>query len=63
MSFARSEGDPESGTGPSGVLFRITARTGRKIQHLSALPAEAEVLLLLNFKAVVTRGLHRLGQV
>ena len=45
MSFARSEGDPESGTGPSGVLFRITARTGRKIQHLSALPAEAEVLI------------------
>ena len=32
-------------------------RTGCKIQHLSALPEEAEVLLLPNFKAIVTKGL------
>merc|ERR1712048_1250312 len=60
--FALSEGPAKGEDGPGGVLFQITARTGRKIQHLSAVPGESEVLLLPNFCGMVTRGVYRKGK-
>ena len=61
--FAGEEGPIKGAGGPGGIVFHITARSGRKIQHLSAIPSESEVLLLPNFRGIVTRGLYRSGGV
>jgi len=49
--------------GAGGVVFRITARSGRKIEHLSAIPTEAEILLMPNFQGVVSRSMYQDGDV
>ena len=39
------------------------ARTGRKIQHLSAIPAKVGALLLPNLRGAVASGLYGAGKV
>jgi len=63
MQFALEEGPANGGDGPGGVVFNITARSGRIIRHLSAIPSESEVLLLPNFRGIVTKGVYRKGKV
>jgi hypothetical protein len=44
--------------GHEGVVLRISVQSGCILNECSAIPTEKEVLLLPNFQALVTKGIH-----